>query len=367
MDENAIAFNPEIIAFNDYYPFGMLMPNRHGQADSYRYGFQGQEKDDEVKGEGNSINYKFRMHDPRVGRFFAVDPLASKYSHYTPYSFSGNKVIAYVELEGLEEMKSSAISDYKFHFFRVRKGDNLSNISKITGVALSDILKWNPQIKERDLIYPNDVIDLSKSSQSSNEVASNSSVRQSRINNFVAFWKELNTTNENGVSVGDQGKFVGKMALLALPFGNGATGIFSKEGAGIIGSKMFFSGVAQYGLNDKKVNVVSVIGDGFLNGLAADIFGNAFEVNINFNKNITNRVTTNSIFTNKSLSDFAIEVGVSQVIGKANSTRTNMFKSALGEQVDKSVENFLNHNLDKASIFLTNVLQNKAKEKYNDE
>ena len=44
------------------------------------------------------------MHDPRVGRFFAVDPLTKEYPHYTPYSFSGNKVIAHVELEGLEEI-----------------------------------------------------------------------------------------------------------------------------------------------------------------------------------------------------------------------------------------------------------------------
>ncbi len=79
------------------------MPNRHESSDKYRYGFQGQEKDDEIKGEGNSINYKFRMHDPRVGRFFAVDPLTKEYPHYTPYSFSGNKVINSVEREGLEE------------------------------------------------------------------------------------------------------------------------------------------------------------------------------------------------------------------------------------------------------------------------
>ena len=52
----------------------MLVPNRHGSSNSYRYGFQGQEKDDEIKGEGNSLNYTFRMHDPRVGRFFATDP-----------------------------------------------------------------------------------------------------------------------------------------------------------------------------------------------------------------------------------------------------------------------------------------------------
>lgn len=69
----------------------------------YRYGFQGQEMDNEIKGEGNSLNYKYRMHDPRIGRFFAVDPLTAKYPHYTPYQFSGNKVIHAVELEGLEE------------------------------------------------------------------------------------------------------------------------------------------------------------------------------------------------------------------------------------------------------------------------
>ena len=58
--------------------------------------------DDEVKGEGNSVNYKYRMHDPRVGRFFAVDPLTKKYPQWSPYQFSGNQVIHTVELEGLE-------------------------------------------------------------------------------------------------------------------------------------------------------------------------------------------------------------------------------------------------------------------------
>ena len=80
----------------------MLVPNRHGSSDSYRYGFQGQEKDDELKGEGNSLNYTFRMHDPRTGRFFATDPLEKKYPHNSPYAFSENRVIDGIELEGLE-------------------------------------------------------------------------------------------------------------------------------------------------------------------------------------------------------------------------------------------------------------------------
>jgi RHS repeat-associated protein len=87
---------------SDYSPFGVQLAERTISGDGYRYGFQGQEKDDEVKGEGNSVNYKFRMHDPRLGRFFAVDPLADDYPHNSPYAFSENRVIDGVELEGLE-------------------------------------------------------------------------------------------------------------------------------------------------------------------------------------------------------------------------------------------------------------------------
>ena len=51
------------------------------------------------------MNYKYRMHDPRIGRFFAVDPLAPKYPHNSVYAFSENVVIDHVELEGLEKAK----------------------------------------------------------------------------------------------------------------------------------------------------------------------------------------------------------------------------------------------------------------------
>jgi RHS repeat-associated protein len=82
----------------------MLLPNRHGSVDSdvYRYGFEGQERDDELKGPGNSYNYTFRMHDPRLGRFFARDPLAYAFDWNSPYAFSENRVLDGTELEGLE-------------------------------------------------------------------------------------------------------------------------------------------------------------------------------------------------------------------------------------------------------------------------
>ena len=109
----------------------MLVPERHGSIDhDYRYGFQGQENDDEIKGEGNSINYTFRMHDPRIARFLSIDPLFKSYASNSPYAFSENRVIDGKELEGLEYLS--------FHEARVEfttgrlslKVENFSNVSQ---------------------------------------------------------------------------------------------------------------------------------------------------------------------------------------------------------------------------------------------
>jgi RHS repeat-associated protein len=104
MTTGAQTYNIE--SLTDYYPFGSIMPGRSFNSGDYRYGFQGQEMDNEIKGVGNSINYKYRMHDPRIGRFFALDPLAPKYPHNSPYAFSENRVIDGIELEGLEYTKA---------------------------------------------------------------------------------------------------------------------------------------------------------------------------------------------------------------------------------------------------------------------
>lgn len=109
--EDYATYVADVVSYSDYYPYGMQMPGRNGNGDKYRYGFQGQEKDDEVKGEGSSINYKYRMHDPRIGRFFAVDPLTKDYPHNSPYAFSENVVIDHIELEGLEKIGVDASSN----------------------------------------------------------------------------------------------------------------------------------------------------------------------------------------------------------------------------------------------------------------
>ena len=65
-----------------------------------RYLFQAQDMDNEIKGDGNSVNYKYRMHDPRLGRFFAIDPMAHKLPSYSPYSAIANNPIMFFDLDG---------------------------------------------------------------------------------------------------------------------------------------------------------------------------------------------------------------------------------------------------------------------------
>jgi len=48
------------------------------------------------------VNYKYRMHDSRVGRFFVLDSLSKDYPYNSPYDFSENSVIDGVELESCE-------------------------------------------------------------------------------------------------------------------------------------------------------------------------------------------------------------------------------------------------------------------------
>jgi RHS repeat-associated protein len=117
-----------------------LVPNRHGSTPAYRYGFQGQEKDDEIKGgEGNSDNFKYRMHDPRIGRFFARDPLATSYPWNSPYAFSENRVIDGVELEGQEWKLVIHIYDPKHPDNLLRTEIILQNESLLKGKAMTSI------------------------------------------------------------------------------------------------------------------------------------------------------------------------------------------------------------------------------------
>ena len=62
-----------------------------GFSGSYRFGYQGSEKDNEVSGDGNSYTTEFRQLDPRLGRWFSVDPVFQPWQ--SPYTSMDNNPI----------------------------------------------------------------------------------------------------------------------------------------------------------------------------------------------------------------------------------------------------------------------------------
>tara|TARA_B110000971_G_scaffold221942_1_gene271714 strand:+ start:5659 stop:6549 length:891 start_codon:yes stop_codon:yes gene_type:complete len=80
----------------------MIMPERAYSAtpDGYRFGFNGMEKDDEVKGSGNSYSTEFRQLDVRLGRWLTIDPKASVLPSHSPYLVMGGNPILYVDPNG---------------------------------------------------------------------------------------------------------------------------------------------------------------------------------------------------------------------------------------------------------------------------
>lgn len=95
-------FLADIESSQDYYPFGMLQPGRQWNTTSYRFGFNGKENDNEVKGIGNSVDFGARIYDSRLGRWMACDPKSAKYPSISPYAFVANSPIIAIDPNGEE-------------------------------------------------------------------------------------------------------------------------------------------------------------------------------------------------------------------------------------------------------------------------
>ncbi|MCB0738600.1 MAG: hypothetical protein KDC92_13880, partial [Bacteroidetes bacterium] len=111
-------WDADIINAQDYYPFGMLLPNRVYQADStgtggYRYAFNGMERDDEWNGAGNAYDFEARIYDARLGRWLAIDPLASRYPFESGYVFCSNIPLKYKDPNGKKKTLTITYKDHK--------------------------------------------------------------------------------------------------------------------------------------------------------------------------------------------------------------------------------------------------------------
>ena len=104
---------------------------------AYRYGFNGMEKDDEVKGSGNSLDFGARVYDPRLARFLSVDPLCRNFPYVSSYAYAGNNPVQNIDVNG--EFKFPAANNYP-------------NLAKYLENNIKEILS-SPQIMRALLKY----------------------------------------------------------------------------------------------------------------------------------------------------------------------------------------------------------------------
>jgi RHS repeat-associated protein len=99
----------EIRFWGDYYPFGMLMPNRNSNSNSYAWGFNDKIKDDEISNvTGADLDYGARIYDSRVARWLSCDPIAMKFPWNSPYNAFSNNPISRIDPDGKGDFYTQA-------------------------------------------------------------------------------------------------------------------------------------------------------------------------------------------------------------------------------------------------------------------
>jgi hypothetical protein len=78
----------------------MVMPDRTFSAGAYKYSINGQEKDDDISGEGNHTTAEFWEYDSRLGRRWNVDPVT--FSWQSPYATFNNNPFVFTDINGKE-------------------------------------------------------------------------------------------------------------------------------------------------------------------------------------------------------------------------------------------------------------------------
>ncbi len=80
-----------VVSWYDYAPFGKI--SRSGTGTQLNYRYTGQERD----GATGLMNYRARMYDPSLGRFYAVDP-AGQFA--SPYLYAANNPLSFTDPDG---------------------------------------------------------------------------------------------------------------------------------------------------------------------------------------------------------------------------------------------------------------------------
>lgn len=101
------------------------MPGRNYiNGSSYRYGMNGQEKDDEIVGSGNIYTAEYWEYDARTGRRWNTDPVTRGWE--SPYATYGGNPILNVDPNGADWFKNEKTGETKWNESTGKQGEQVS-------------------------------------------------------------------------------------------------------------------------------------------------------------------------------------------------------------------------------------------------
>ncbi|MFV0191016.1 RHS repeat-associated core domain-containing protein [Empedobacter falsenii] len=93
----------KVLEENNYYPFGLKHSgynNTNLANANYKYKYNGKELQDELS--LNLYDYGARNYDPAIGRWFNIDPLAVRYVDNSPYNYTLNNPVYFIDPDGMQ-------------------------------------------------------------------------------------------------------------------------------------------------------------------------------------------------------------------------------------------------------------------------
>ena len=133
-----------VVERNDYYPFGGKHSNAsYPQLTVNRQKFNGKEL--QTTGNTGFLDYGARFYDPELARWHSIDPLTEAYSSFSPYHFSGNNPMRFIDINGMnygdyykingEYLGTDNIDDKKVYVADRKNTDGTFSNAKYLGVT----------------------------------------------------------------------------------------------------------------------------------------------------------------------------------------------------------------------------------------